>query len=273
MIIPKESNKTPTCAIKIFKTTVNRQIRLHSSPRPQKCKEIELEENTRDEKVAVGLCDTAVPRNDIQPCFDKPGVVNLSRGSSEKQLSDLGLAACDWDAHSSGTISRPRACPVGCELGVGLRLLPSGVRSRDEHAWNATWDHELRENLFSSHLPEQILVGPPLRTSAETLPEGEGRSRESDGMHRGPRGKGHGRDQQLRVHARTLKIQGIHVDGPNGRPRVLQSCAGLVFFLCSCRSPRGPSRAFTINLCVISHDEQNKRGWWLLLDIQRLTSS
>ena len=149
---------------------------------------------------------------------------------TEKQLSDLGLVGCDWDAHSSGTISRPRACPVGCELGVGLRLLFSGVRSRDEHAWNATWDHRLRENLFSSHLSERILVGPPLRASAETVPEGEGRSQESDGMHRGPRGKGHGRDQQLRVHARTLKIQGIHVDGPNGRPRVLQSCAGPVFF-------------------------------------------
>lgn len=63
-------------------------------------------------------------------------------------MSALGLAAREEDAHSPGTISYPLARPVGCELGVGLRLFPPERASGRATSARTVPRGTTRENLF-----------------------------------------------------------------------------------------------------------------------------
>lgn len=113
---------------------------------------------------------------------------------------------------------------------------------------------------FSSHL---LLDGPVFRArpridasvgpGAETVPRRGGRPRPERRHAQRPEGR-EGPREPLLVHARTLKIPGIHVDGPNGRPEsVAISTLGPVSFY-------PLPRAFAVNLRVISHGER-ERPW------------
>lgn len=183
--------------------------------------------------------------------FDRPGVVNLPRGSF--------LASRETIVQSRPSQSRSRRPPSEDYINSASRIpqvanwaLASvcffpDVLDRTTgmiNAWNATCDHE--KTIFSSHLAGRISMGPAPRAAAR----GEGRHRKST---EGGKRRAWSRASCVctLVHR---KFCGIHVDGPNGRPSgVLQSCAGPVSFYSLSRSPPISS----INLLVISHGESN----------------
>ena len=168
-----------------------------------------------------------MPRNDIQPSVSTGWVSLTSRAVraplTGKQLSVLGLAGAGRDAHLPGTNSVPPACPVGCELGVGLRLLPLAARSSDEHAWNATCGTQRGHRRKPFFLPPS-LHGISVGQRPKLTEKGTG------GMRRGGGAGRNGAHSVAGNRVCTPLVLTENSRDPRGWPgsrRVLQSCTRL----------------------------------------------
>lgn len=171
--------------------------------------------------------------------FDRPGVVNLPRGSF--------LASRETIVQSRPSRSRSRRPPSEDYINSASRVpqvanwaLASvcffpDVLDRTTgmiNAWNATWDHE--KTNFSAHLPERISMGP---TTPRAVARGEGRHREST--------EGGAQEERATCVCTLVhrKFRGIHVDGPNGRPTECCNLAPAPFLSILFLGPP-PSRLF-----------------------------
>lgn len=188
--------------------------------------------------------------------FDRPGVVNLPRGSflasRETIVQSRPSQSLSGRPPSEDYINSAGRVPQVANWALASVCFFPDVLDRTTgmmNAWNATCDHE--KTIFSSHLPGRISMGPRTPRAAA---RGEGRHRKST------EGGAHGREQ--------LACARWYIENSVGSTWMAQmvgqrSVAILRrprFFPFSFSVPTRLDSSSSINLHVISHGESNGRG-------------